>query len=519
MIVVVGIGADGMAGLAPASRAELRQGHRHLRVRRQLDLLDDSVTRGDAARGRRRCCPRCARCSTAPTATCTWWPAATRCCTASAATLIRLYGADRVAVLPHVSSVTLACARVGLGGAGHRDHQPGHRASRTPRCAAAARRWCCPATAHSPATLARLLTDTGRGDSRDHGARTTRRPRRTAPVGHRARVGGATAGRRRRPQRDRGALPARRAAVRGAARRRVRPRRADHQAADARGHAGGAGAAARASCCGTSAPARAASRSSGAAADRLPRQWPSNATSSAASGSPRNAVAFGADGRGARRRARGVRRRAASPRRSSSAAALTQPGLLDACWERLPAGRPAGRQRRHRGVRSRSRAVVFAARRRAAALPALPRRAARRVHRLAARDARHPVVGDQAMTVYFIGAGPGAADLITVRGQRLLSRCPVCLYAGSIMPDDLLALCPPDARVVDTGPLTSTRSSPSWPTRTRRASTWRGCTPATRRSTARWPSSAAASTRSASTTRSCPACRLSPPPRPRWAGS
>lgn len=58
------------------------------------------------------------------------------------------------------------------------------------------------------------------------------------------------------------------------------------------------------------------------------------------------------------------------------------------------------------------------------------------------------------MTVYFIGAGPGASDLITVRGQRLLSRCPVCLYAGSIMSDELLALCPPQARVVDTGPLT-----------------------------------------------------------------
>ena len=57
------------------------------------------------------------------------------------------------------------------------------------------------------------------------------------------------------------------------------------------------------------------------------------------------------------------------------------------------------------------------------------------------------------MTVYFIGAGPGAADLITVRGQRLLQRCQVCLYAGSIMPDDLLALCPPEARVIDTGPL------------------------------------------------------------------
>ena len=61
------------------------------------------------------------------------------------------------------------------------------------------------------------------------------------------------------------------------------------------------------------------------------------------------------------------------------------------------------------------------------------------------------------MTVYFIGAGPGAADLITVRGQRLIQRCAVCLYAGSIMPGrestDLLALCPPDARIVDTGPL------------------------------------------------------------------
>ncbi|ETZ30081.1 precorrin-4 C(11)-methyltransferase [Mycobacterium intracellulare] len=58
------------------------------------------------------------------------------------------------------------------------------------------------------------------------------------------------------------------------------------------------------------------------------------------------------------------------------------------------------------------------------------------------------------MTVYFIGAGPGAADLITVRGQRLLQTCPVCLYAGSIMLDDLLALCPQDAKIVDTGPLT-----------------------------------------------------------------
>ncbi len=72
---------------------------------------------------------------------------------------------------------------------------------------------------------------------------------------------------------------------------------------------------------------------------------------------------------------------------------------------------------------------------------------------MAPADAGYPVGGDD-MTVYFIGAGPGAADLITVRGQRLLERCPVCLYAGSIMPDDLLALCPPGAKVIDTGPLT-----------------------------------------------------------------
>jgi precorrin-4/cobalt-precorrin-4 C11-methyltransferase len=63
------------------------------------------------------------------------------------------------------------------------------------------------------------------------------------------------------------------------------------------------------------------------------------------------------------------------------------------------------------------------------------------------------VGGGEAVTVYFIGAGPGAADLITVRGARLLGQCPVCLYAGSIMPQDLLALCAPGARIVDTGPL------------------------------------------------------------------
>jgi precorrin-4/cobalt-precorrin-4 C11-methyltransferase len=58
------------------------------------------------------------------------------------------------------------------------------------------------------------------------------------------------------------------------------------------------------------------------------------------------------------------------------------------------------------------------------------------------------------MTVHFIGAGPGAADLITIRGRDLLARCPVCLYAGSIVPQALLAHCPPGARLIDTAPLT-----------------------------------------------------------------
>lgn len=54
------------------------------------------------------------------------------------------------------------------------------------------------------------------------------------------------------------------------------------------------------------------------------------------------------------------------------------------------------------------------------------------------------------MTVRFIGAGPGAADLITVRGARIIGRSPVCLYAGSLVPTELLELCPEGAEIVDT---------------------------------------------------------------------
>lgn len=57
------------------------------------------------------------------------------------------------------------------------------------------------------------------------------------------------------------------------------------------------------------------------------------------------------------------------------------------------------------------------------------------------------------MTVYFIGAGPGAADLLTLRAKALIERCPVILYAGSLIPDEMLAFAGKDARIINTAPL------------------------------------------------------------------
>lgn len=54
------------------------------------------------------------------------------------------------------------------------------------------------------------------------------------------------------------------------------------------------------------------------------------------------------------------------------------------------------------------------------------------------------------MTVHFIGAGPGAADLLTLRGRDIIAACPVCLYAGSLVPKEILGHCPKDARIVNT---------------------------------------------------------------------
>lgn len=162
-IVVVGIGADGMAGLAPASRAELQRASVIYGSGRQLRLLDDTV------RGTRR-----------------EWP--TPLLPALAAlrdevdgdvhivasgdpllhgiggSAIRVLGADRVTVLPHVSSVTLACARLGWTA---QDTEvisvvtaPLHTAVRRGGRAVVLSR-----DAETPAALARLLTEHGRGES------------------------------------------------------------------------------------------------------------------------------------------------------------------------------------------------------------------------------------------------------------------------------------------------------------------------------------------------------------------
>jgi len=64
------------------------------------------------------------------------------------------------------------------------------------------------------------------------------------------------------------------------------------------------------------------------------------------------------------------------------------------------------------------------------------------------------VGGDEAVTVHFIGAGPGAPDLLTLRAQRLIAESPVCVYAGSLVPPEILAHAPHDARVVDSKDMT-----------------------------------------------------------------
>lgn len=58
------------------------------------------------------------------------------------------------------------------------------------------------------------------------------------------------------------------------------------------------------------------------------------------------------------------------------------------------------------------------------------------------------------MTVYFIGAGPGDPELLTLKAARLIGACPVCLYAGSLVPEEVVAIAPEGARILDTAPMT-----------------------------------------------------------------
>jgi precorrin-6Y C5,15-methyltransferase (decarboxylating) len=163
MIIVVGIGADGMAGLPPASRAELARATVVYGSRRQLDLLDDTVT---AVRRP--------------------WPSpmlpALRTLLDGAdgdvhvvasgdpllhgvgSSLIRIHGAENVAVLPHVSSATLACSRVGWA---VQDTEVISLVTADPQTAVrrGGQAVVLSRDAGTPAVLARLLTDTGRGDS------------------------------------------------------------------------------------------------------------------------------------------------------------------------------------------------------------------------------------------------------------------------------------------------------------------------------------------------------------------
>ncbi|MGV0849995.1 precorrin-6y C5,15-methyltransferase (decarboxylating) subunit CbiE [Mycolicibacterium phlei] len=163
MIIVVGIGADGMAGLPPASRAELARATVVYGSRRQLDLLDDTVT------ATRRVWPS------------PMMPALRTLLDGTdgdvhvvasgdpllhgvGSSLIRIHGAENVAVLPHVSSVTLACSRVGWA---VQDTEVISLVTADPQTAVrrGGQAVVMSRDASTPAVLAQLLTDTGRGDS------------------------------------------------------------------------------------------------------------------------------------------------------------------------------------------------------------------------------------------------------------------------------------------------------------------------------------------------------------------
>jgi precorrin-6B C5,15-methyltransferase / cobalt-precorrin-6B C5,C15-methyltransferase len=160
VIVVIGIGADGMAGISEDARAELRRAHTIYGSRRQLDLLDDSVS----AQRREWPSPMMPALRSLPDGVHVL-ASGDPLLHGVGATLIGMFGATSVRVLPHVSSVALACARLGWA---VQDTEvisvvraEPHTAVRRGGQAVVLSR-----DATTPAVLARLLTDTGRGDSR-----------------------------------------------------------------------------------------------------------------------------------------------------------------------------------------------------------------------------------------------------------------------------------------------------------------------------------------------------------------
>ena len=159
MIVVVGIGADGMAGLSPASRAELARATVVYGSRRQLDLLDGTVT----AQRREWPSPMLGALRELPAGVHVL-ASGDPMLHGIGATLVRLHGADRVKVLPHLSSATLACARLGWVA---QDTEVISLVTAEPHTAmrrgGQAIVLCRDGT--GPAELARLLAETGRGDS------------------------------------------------------------------------------------------------------------------------------------------------------------------------------------------------------------------------------------------------------------------------------------------------------------------------------------------------------------------
>ena len=197
----------------------------------------------------------------------------------------------------------------------------------------------------------------------------------------------------------------------------------------------------------------------------------------------------------ARRRYRRWRRRQSS---ATSRRSMPRP---DAGAERSLVLVARGRLSRPSGTaparftRLRPVASKWPARRRSRKQPRLPRAGepaqgcSARASWSARSPAPSPFGGDDGMTVHFIGAGPGAADLITVRGATCSPRCPVCLYAGSIVSPELLQYCAPrrEAGRHRAAVARRDRGRIFWP-RTQPGRTSRGCIPAICRCGARLPS-------------------------------